>query len=206
MKYLVAFHALSRSGKTTAAEPLIRRGFFKASFGDAVYEEVSQTFGVTVEELRSDEWKAKPINLLSIRSCDCDKYRAMLRAAGEDMSAPRTSRYHLQRWATEYRRGQDPLYWVKIVAEKLRDVRENIVIDDLRFVDTEHPYLRELAAKTGRELRIIEILAPWNTYDQKHVSDAHLPFHLIDHVIENIRGYPEVLRQEVENYLYPTGE
>lgn len=205
-RYLIAFHALPRSGKTTATEPLLSRGFFKAAFGDKIYEELSVAFGVSIEDLRSHKWKTEPINLLSIRSCDCDKYRAMLKAMGEDMAAPRTSRYHLQRWATEYRRGQDPLYWVKATDETLQNVSGNIVIDDLRFVDTEYPYLRHLAAQTRRELRIIEILAPWNTYNQTHVSDTHLPFHLIDHVIENIRGYPEVMRQEVEDYLYPRGE
>lgn len=207
-RYLVAFHALPRSGKTTATEPLTRRGFFKGSFGDEIYVEVAEAFGVTVEELRSHAWKTTPVNLLSIRSCDCATFRGIMKSLGEDMSAPRTSRFVLQRWATEYRRAQDPLYWVKTLDEKLRGVTGNIVIDDLRRypVDTEYPYLRDLAQKTDRELRIIEILCPWRNYATTHVSDDHLPFHLIDLVVENIEGHPEVMQEEILNYLYPTGE
>lgn len=206
-KYLVAFHALPRSGKTTATEPLIRRGFFKGAFGDEIYTEVAESFGVSIEDLRSHKWKTEPINLLSIRSCDCALFRGIMKSLGEDMAIPRTSRFILQRWATEFRRSQDPMYWVKTLDAKLQNVSGNIVIDDLRRypVDTEYPYLREFARKTNRELRVIEIRAGW-AQRSEHVSDAQLPFHLIDFVVENIRGFPEVMQQEIEDYLYPRGE
>lgn len=205
MKYIVAFTGKPRVGKGTAAEPLLKKGFFKAAFGDALYHEVAIAFGVTESELRSDYWKREPINLLSNRSCGSAKYRAMLEAMGEDSKIPRTSRYHLQRWATEYRRSHDPLYWVRRVEEKLQMVSGNIVIDDLRFPDTEYVFLRHLAEKTGRKLVVVEIVRE-GIEGSNHVSDKQFPFGLIDHVIENVPGFPEVARYEVLNYLYPTGE
>lgn len=204
MKYIVAFTGEPRAGKGTAAEPLVKRGFFKVGFGDAVYHEVSVAFGVKEHELRSHQWKTEPINLLSIRSCGSAKYRALLEAMGEDMAIPRTSRYHLQRWATEYRRSQDPLYWVKRADEPVQLVSCDLVFDDLRFPDTEYPYLVELARKTGRTLKVIEVVRPGNTHKTEHVSDKKFPFHLVDHVIENIAGYPEVLKYEVLEFLYPS--
>lgn len=206
MTYLVALHGLPRAGKGTVASALTQRGFTKGGFGDGIYKELSVAFGVTEEELRSDAMKRTSAMRLANRHSECYKYRAMLEAMGENPDSARTSRYHLQRWATEYRRSQDPLYWVKKLEDQLSVVRGPIVVDDLRFRDTEYPFLRRFAEATDRHLVVIEILRPLDSYAQHHVSDTRLPFHLVDLVIENIEGYPEVLQGEALNYLFPTGE
>lgn len=206
MFYVVALHGLPRAGKGTAAEVLIRNhNFRRFGFGDAVYAEVSRAFGVTVDELRSDKWKTEPQNLLSIRCADSPIYRALMESMGFDIREPRTSRFHLRHWATEFRRSRNPNYWVELLDRQQFGWRGHMVVDDLRFADTEYPYLKALAAKTQREFRVIEIVRPGFAHDASHVSDKHLPFSFIDHVIENIDGAPEVLQGEITNYLFPTG-
>lgn len=206
MTYLVAFHGLPRSGKGTAAAALVQRGFTQGSFGAGIYKELSVAFNISAEELRSDALKRTPAMRLANRHSNNFRYRGILEAMGENPDSARTSRYHLQRWATEYRQSQDPMYWVKKLEDELLTARGNIVVDDLRFRHTEFPWLRRFAEATDRKLVVIEVLRPDDTYAQHHISDQRLPFHLVDLVIENREGYPEVLQGEVLNYLFPTGE
>ena len=200
MSYLVAFHGLPRAGKGTAAQALIQRGFTPAAFGDAIYRELVVVFGVRESELRSHEWKTNPQNLLSNRSCDSPRYRAMLESMGEDMCIPRTSRYHLQRWATEYRRRMfDDLYWIRELDTTLQEVDGPIVIDDLRH-PPEYQYLKQFAQATQRELCVIEITRAGIVHT-KHSSDDRLAPYCINETIVNHEGHPQVLHRTVLNVL-----
>lgn len=110
-------------GKDTIADYLVEtHGFTKFSFSDALYREVSEAFGIPVEELQRRETKEVPHWKLTAVQCgDGDFARIMMDAAsvlGADHSWLHefSPRWVLQRWGTDYRRAQDPDYWIKKTA------------------------------------------------------------------------------------------
>ena len=194
---LLCFYGLPRSGKDTAAEHLATaRQLHRVSFGAGIYEEASKAFGVTVEQLGSHVWKTEPHPELALKHCnDVLFVPKALKASDlpsesyhEQMSAPRTSRFILQRWATEYRRAQDPLYWVKRLDDTLkRQIRKDglrdIVISDLREFH-EYQYVHNLSSEMFIPLRVIEVVRE-GTVSSGHSSDNALPKWCIDRRITN---------------------
>lgn len=199
---VLALHACPRAGKDTLADALVDRfGFSKLGFGDAVYQEVAAAFGVFVSELRSHKWKTEPQPLLALQCCDSPKFRAMMECLGFDPKEPQTSRTILRFWATEYRRAQDPFYWVREAASTLDYwPKSNIVVNDLRFLDSEHPYLADLARRTKRRMAVIEIVSEWQT-PRQHVSDRRLPDDMIDITIQNVKDNPETMIENAIKFL-----
>lgn len=199
---LVALHGLPGVGKDTVADYLVaEHGFRKFGFADALYREVATTFGVKESELRSREWKNNPQNLLSGRCSDCATYRAILENHGVDMDAPQTSRFHLRMWAHEYRNMTDPYYWVNelhqvIASPKLGD----IVINDLRYANTEFPHLFRFAQVSKREFSVIEIVSSFNE-SGGHASDNRLPDHQIHTTVVNVLDQPQIMFESVRRFL-----
>lgn len=76
-----------------------------------------------------------------------------------------TFRQILQLWGTEYRRRQDPDYWVKRLEEKLHGL-EKVVIDDVRF-----PNEVEMIHRLGG--RVIRIDRP-GPAESTHASEIEL--------------------------------
>ena len=110
-------------GKDTVADYLVEtHGFTKFSFSDALYREVSEAFGISIEELQRRETKEKLHDkLIETRCKDAEFVKFMRSAPDENISTyvwPRSfsPRWVLQRWGTDYRRAQDPDYWVKKTA------------------------------------------------------------------------------------------
>lgn len=109
------------SGKDTAADYLSRRyGFVKFSFSDALYREVALAFNLEDESLLRDRaTKEVPTERLALCMCDDIAFVDLARRlANDDMltatdGAPLSPRQILQWWGTEYRRKQDPNYWIK---------------------------------------------------------------------------------------------
>lgn len=145
---ILMLHALPRSGKTTVAEHFVGEfGFVRLSYGDLIYKEVSAAFGVTIEQLKSDDWKRVPVTRLAIENCADRDFVDMVVAlenpalAGEvsrirsdSMFKARTAKWILQRWATEYRRSKNPRYFIDDLearAEKFMPFTD-IIVDDLR--------------------------------------------------------------------------
>lgn len=119
-------------GKDTIADYLVEtHGFTKFSFSDALYREVSEAFGIPVEELQRRETKEMPrptlmLENLGVTYDDACAHpfaqvalplvplpRGQIRSL---MSVPLSPRWVLQRWGTDYRRAQDPDYWIKKTA------------------------------------------------------------------------------------------
>ena len=108
------------SGKSAVAEYLVQRyGFLRFSFSDALYAEVAAAFGLPDESLLRDrETKEMATPALSIQTCADSHFRALIagfcQRHGLDPGVTTFSpRWVLQHWGTEYRRAQDPNYWVK---------------------------------------------------------------------------------------------
>lgn len=120
------------AGKDSVADYLVRRyGFVKFSFSDALYREVAEAFGLEDESLLRDR-ATKEIQTKRLALCNCaDKRFVDLMLAGKSdvvsavalLEAALSPRQVLQWWGTEYRRAQDPDYWVKQAQDFVFGVR-----------------------------------------------------------------------------------
>lgn len=109
-------------GKDTVADYLVEQyGFVKFSFSDALYREVSEAFGVSIEELQDRNNKEKPHPRLTTYHCSNIEFCGLMEAASKEAGRVVynkwfSPRWVLQHWGTEYRRAQDPDYWTKRAA------------------------------------------------------------------------------------------
>ena len=117
------------SGKDTVADYLVKRyGFIKYSFSDALYREVAEAFQVDEDMLRDREKKDTPSPDLYLWTCTSKEFQVVMLAELEKLGAQFPSeqscspRQILQWWGTEYRRAQDPDYWIKKADEWIYDL------------------------------------------------------------------------------------
>lgn len=211
---LLALHSQHpRSGKDTAANHLVaKHGFHKDSFGIEIYNEVAPAFGVTIDQLGLNHWKTAPVHQLSLQFCTDQgfidtivplllPYYTSPGRHHKVMTEARSSRFILQRWATEYRRKQDIHYWVNKLDDRLVGVLDgsepdkDIVISDLRE-EHEYEYLRDTAENYGLRFRVIEIYRD-GTVGSTRSSDAGIHPHHIHTRMENINGKPEILLRAI---------
>ena len=112
------------AGKDTVCAILrtLRPTVVRLAFADKAYEEVAASFGMTVEEFRAlpkDEPSPRLMLDLNLNS----DYRDLLmslstRSMDEILKKPRSQRFHLRKWATEYRRNMfGSNYWVARLME-----------------------------------------------------------------------------------------
>ncbi|MCR4302261.1 MAG: hypothetical protein NUV51_11660 [Sulfuricaulis sp.] len=104
------------SGKDTVADYLVDRyGFVKFSFTDSLYREVAEAFGLeSTDLLRNRATKEVPHDFLALEFCTDDTFTNLaLSFANQDITQPNSPRQILQWWGTEYKRAQDPRYWIE---------------------------------------------------------------------------------------------
>lgn len=118
-------------GKSTAARLLCEllgeysRNSKVVGFGAYIYQEVSAAFGVPEDLLRDQGQKNTPIKALALALCRRPEFMDAVERhfhggtreggiEGEriNLDLPRSPRQILRWWATEYRRRQNPMYWV----------------------------------------------------------------------------------------------
>ena len=141
----------ARCGKDTIANYLVKRyGFIKFAFSDALYREVQQAFGLPDQSLlRSAETKDAPQPELALSHCTDPGFLEAMKIANLQSgtfdnpfhldTTPRSPRWVLQRWGTEYRRAQDPNYWVHRAADFVYGVQYGFTYPEHRpqfFVET----------------------------------------------------------------------
>jgi hypothetical protein len=110
-------------GKDTIADYLVEtHAFTKFSFSDSLYEEVAAAFGIDKAMLYVRETKEQPMEALQYWYCTDKVFQNVMWRAARDAGhyyvqdkwfSPREI---LQWWGTEYRRKQDPEYWIKKAA------------------------------------------------------------------------------------------
>lgn len=107
-------------GKDTVADYLVETyGFTKFSFSDALYEEVAAAFGIDKAVLYKRETKETPLEALQFFYCRDEKFQIImdqqirLTGARFPLDVWCSPRQITQWWGTEYRRKQDPEYWIK---------------------------------------------------------------------------------------------
>ena len=156
---------LAGAGKDTVASFLVESaGFCRIGFADALYDEVAADFAVSREFLGSRTNKETPTSELSLANATDIRFveaalratrkastrraafalasgrgiqRGMARRAKKEITRPRTSRWTMQMWGTEFRRlgsyGVDS-YWIDKVKATISESPDvDFVVTDVRF-------------------------------------------------------------------------
>ena len=134
---LIALCGAAGAGKDTVADMLPAR---KLAFADALYREVAEAWGVEQHVLRCRETKEQKTYKLQVGWCGDEKFKDFIRRTVWPfnlMGAHRSPRQILQWWG-DYRRAQDPDYFVKRMRKELIDwgwatPNSGFVITDVRF-------------------------------------------------------------------------
>lgn len=133
---LIALTGLHGAGKDTVADALPAR---KLAFADTLYREVAAAWGVEEHELRCREGKEREQRRFALMHVN-DEHEGFLdfvaSAGRPSITDPRSPRQILQWWG-DYRRAQDPEYFVKRTRKELIDwdwatPRSGFVITDVR--------------------------------------------------------------------------
>lgn len=118
---IIGLHGPARAGKDTIADYLVTGyGFVKFAFSDALYAEVAAAYALPDETLlRSDTTKDSQLERMSLNRCNDPEFKELARQMIMDSAGfvfPNevglSPRWVLQKWGTEFRRKQDPDYWV----------------------------------------------------------------------------------------------
>ena len=143
---LIGLTGPAGSGKDTVADYLCAaHGFSRYAYADPLRLEIAAAFGISVDLLLDRERKEKPTDLLALERCEnwhfvgyiVDKLPASFCGG---LKLPRSPRWIMQKWGTEYRRqhnGQD--YWIRQAENAIADMDRagitRVVITDARFED-----------------------------------------------------------------------
>jgi len=150
------------AGKDSVADVLVEQhGFTKFSFSDALYREVYKAFGVPEEVLKDRGMKERRFGRLKIQYCTDPAFTEILR----DYLAKGDPGYHswaadvyefsprqiLQLWGTEYRRAQDPNYWVERAARWVEAFLHSVAVEPVEGDQDFDPYRARIGvAQTPR--------------------------------------------------------
>ena len=180
------------SGKDTVADILcetLEAAPIKAAFADALYDEVSEYFGVSVEDLRRRQTKETPMERLAFSQCRLSNFHAFALEHHTGpvahyidwLNQPRSPREALQMWGQEFRRDEDPDYWVKILEQRLLQAGRPAIVTDVRNINE-----RSFILRCGAQHWKIENarVTPTGATSQ-HVSETTMDNFSFDYVIHN---------------------
>lgn len=137
---LLGLSGRAGAGKDTCAELLVRHGFRSIAFADALRQEVAEAWRIDPRMLTDRSTKEWAIPALAIANCAEPGFILTMERHGEDLYVPRSARWVLQRWGTEYRREtSSTYYWIDQGLERLHRLRASgchrICITDVRFLN-----------------------------------------------------------------------
>jgi hypothetical protein len=171
MRTIIGICGAAGSGKDAVAAVLIERaGFQKRSFAEALRKEVRRALNETA--YRKSIWYEMP-DIVRDWLCECQAI-GDLNPWRKPTSTP--MRGLLQTFGTEFRRAQDPDYWVKRESESLPQ-SGRFVYTDVRFWN-EYRLIRQLS---GIVWRVERPGVPGNG----HISETFWPHFAADAVIRN---------------------
>lgn len=176
---LIGLAGPARSGKDTVANHLVKtHGFKQFSFSDRLYEEVSKAFRVSVEFLQDPRIKDTPREEMCLKNCfDLDFYGLFAQKKPPAVIHPLdrlSPRFILQTWGTEYRRAQDPDYWIKEADAWVQ--REAEYDPHCKLVNTSVRYPNECEWIRSIGGRVWHVSRPDCPVVRAHSSEVPVPF------------------------------
>ena len=182
---LIALCGAAGAGKDTVADMLPAR---KLAFADALYREVAEAWGVEQHVLRCRETKELEAPILSVAHCKDLGFRT--NCWRDFHNRPRSPRQILQWWG-DYRRAQDPDYFVKQMQPD-----GDTVITDVRF-----PNEAALVRQLGGQLW--QIRRPgYEAGGTGHASDTDGGEFAPDVVLENFGSLDDLRRTVMDAWEY----
>lgn len=144
---LIALCGAAGAGKDTVADMLPAR---KLAFADTLYAEVAASWGVEQHVLRCREGKEAAQLRFNAKHCrdeDFVRFAFSGQWFGDGGQEPRSPRHILQWWG-DYRRAQDPDYFVTAARKEVlfHWAHESIVLTDVRFPN-EAAMIRQLGGQ-----------------------------------------------------------
>lgn len=154
---LIALTGLHGTGKDTVADALPAR---KLAFADVLYREVAGSWGLPESELRCRDGKERAQLRLSVANCDDRGFHEFMTCAARHPDVASWSRQarsprQILQWWGDYRRAQDPDYFVRRTQDSVGALREcghAIVITDCRFPN-EAAMVRQLGGQIWQVVR-----------------------------------------------------
>lgn len=227
MNRIIGLTGARGAGKDTVAKMLASELFVRTAFADALYIEVAKAYGVPVDLLQYRSTKETPLMALALERCadlgfvarmrdvfaqelaECAKHAWLpesldfFAAIRQDevlaqwMAEPRSPRFILQYWGTEYRREvSGDSYWRDQVSSQLQTrPDEKFVVTDVRFPD-EANLLRSMGGA------IIRVTRPELAYEDqtadKHPSELAMLDYPCDGELVNREGDVGLAQLSVE--------
>lgn len=138
-RMLIGLVGVAGSGKDSCASMLQPLGFVQLAFADPLRDEVAAAFGIDARTLADPVLKHTALaGLAVVNSADSD-FIVRMEALGQDLQAPRSARWLMQQWGTEYRRAQHAAYWIDRLVARVAHLRaagcHRLCISDVRMPD-----------------------------------------------------------------------
>ena len=161
-------------GKDSIGDVLApQQGFARIAFADALRREVAEAWRIDLRMLTDRPTKELELPALAAGMCSDPAFMRWVADGGDSLTAPRSPRWTLQRWAS-FKRQFTPDYFARIVERWIRRQLgsgwDRIVVTDLRD-PVEEAMLRRLGAKVVRVHRPELAAMPADT--AMHVSEQH---------------------------------
>ena len=161
-------------GKDSIGDVLApQQGFARIAFADALRREVAEAWRIDLRMLTDRPTKELELPALAAGMCSDPAFMRWVVDGGDSLTAPRSPRWALQRWAS-FKRRFTPDYYARIVerwiGRQLGSGWNRIVVTDLRD-PVEEAMLRRLGAKVVRVHRPELAALPSDT--AMHVSEQH---------------------------------
>ena len=185
---LIALCGAAGAGKDTVADMLPAR---KLAFADALYREVAEAWGVEQHVLRCRETKETPTDILAIQSCKAFGFWPW---AAENLTAAlyESSPRQILQWWGDYRRAQDPDYFVKLTGAEVEILGSYGAIDAV-VTDVRFPNEAALVRQLGGQLW--QIRRPgYEAGGTGHASDTDGSEFRPDVVLENFGSLDDLRR------------
>lgn len=171
---IIALTGRPGAGKDSIADVLApQQGFARIAFADALRREVCEAWRIDLRMLTDRPTKELELPALAAGMCSDPAFMRWVADGGDSLTAPRSPRWALQRWAS-FKRQFTPDYFARIVERWIRRQLGSgwtrIVVTDLRD-PVEEAMLRRLGAKVVRVHRPELAAMPADT--AMHVSEQH---------------------------------
>mgnify|MGYP000084205449 FL=1 len=171
---IVALTGRPGVGKDSIGDVLApQQGFARIAFADALRREVAEAWRIDLRMLTDRPTKELELPALAAGMCSDPAFMRWVADGGDSLTAPRSPRWALQRWAS-FKRRFAPDYYASIVERWIRRQLgsgwNRIVVTDLHD-PVEEAMLRRLGAKVVRVHRPELAAMPADT--AMHVSEQH---------------------------------